>query len=57
MINGLLGKKLGMTQIFDREGNLIPVTVVEVGPCTVLKLIDAPLKMAVWFEQVKSKKG
>src|SRR3989338_5446439 len=38
MIRGLLGKKLGMTQIFDAEGNLIPVTVVEAGPCTVLEL-------------------
>ena len=35
---GLLGKKLGMTQIFDKEGRQIPVTVLEVGPCTVLQL-------------------
>ncbi len=33
---GLLGKKLGMTQIFDEEGNRIPVTVVEAGPCVVI---------------------
>ena len=35
---GLLGKKLGMTQIFDKEGNHIPVTILEVGPCTILEV-------------------
>ena len=34
---GILGKKLGMTQIFTEEGKFIPLTVVEAGPCTVLK--------------------
>lgn len=32
----ILGKKLGMTQIFDAAGNLVPVTVVEAGPCVVV---------------------
>jgi large subunit ribosomal protein L3 len=32
---GLLGRKLGMTQVFDEQGNLIPVTVIEAGPCYV----------------------
>ncbi|MBM4120244.1 MAG: 50S ribosomal protein L3 [Nitrospira sp.] len=35
MTNGLLGKKLGMTQVFDEDGRLIPVTVIEAGPCRV----------------------
>ena len=35
MTNGLLGKKLGMTQIYDADGRLIPVTVIEAGPCRV----------------------
>jgi large subunit ribosomal protein L3 len=35
---GLLGRKVGMTQIFDTSGKVIPVTVLEVGPCHVLKL-------------------
>ncbi|MBN1448456.1 MAG: 50S ribosomal protein L3 [Bacteroidetes bacterium] len=34
---GLLGKKLGMTSIFDADGKLIPCTVIEAGPCTVLQ--------------------
>lgn len=36
----ILGKKIGMTQIFDAEGRLIPVTVVEAGPCTVVQQKD-----------------
>ena len=36
MVNGLIGKKVGMTQIFGADGSLIPVTVVEAGPCRVV---------------------
>ncbi len=35
---GLIGKKIGMTQIFDTEGNCIPVTVVKAGPCPVTQV-------------------
>ena len=35
MKKGIIGKKIGMTQIFDANGNVIPVTVIEAGPCTV----------------------
>ncbi len=35
-MKGLIGKKLGMTQVFDEHENRVPVTVLEVGPCTVL---------------------
>ncbi|MBU1062049.1 MAG: 50S ribosomal protein L3 [Candidatus Omnitrophica bacterium] len=35
---GLLGKKLGMTQVFTEEGKFVPVTVIEAGPCTVLNI-------------------
>ena len=35
MKKGIIGKKLGMTQIFDEAGNVIPVTVLEAGPCVV----------------------
>jgi len=37
MIKGILGKKLGMTQVFAADGRCIPVTVVEAGPCVVLQ--------------------
>ena len=35
MKKGLIGKKIGMTQIFDEKGNVIPVTVIECGPCVI----------------------
>ena len=35
---GVLGEKLGMTQVFDDEGRMIPVTVVQAGPCVVTKV-------------------
>ena len=53
MIRGLMGKKMGMTQIFDKEGNTIPVTVVEVGPCTVLGVKEKPNKVTLGFGSVK----
>lgn len=37
MKKGLIGKKIGMTQVFDEKGNMIPVTVVEAGPCVVVQ--------------------
>ena len=37
MKKGLIGKKIGMTQIFDENGKMIPVTVVEAGPCVVVQ--------------------
>lgn len=38
MIEGLLGRKLGMTQIFNERGETVPVTVLEVGPCVVTQI-------------------
>ena len=42
MKKGIIGKKIGMTQIFDEKANVIPVTVIEAGPCTVtqVKTVD-----------------
>ncbi|MEW5902459.1 MAG: 50S ribosomal protein L3 [Acidobacteriota bacterium] len=37
MVEGLIGKKIGMTQSFDAKGNVIPVTVIQAGPCTVIQ--------------------
>jgi large subunit ribosomal protein L3 len=34
---GIIGKKVGMTQLFDDKGNVVPVTVIEAGPCTVIQ--------------------
>jgi large subunit ribosomal protein L3 len=40
MSKGILGKKLGMTQVFTPEGLVLPVTVIEAGPCVVLQKKD-----------------
>jgi large subunit ribosomal protein L3 len=37
MVEGLIGKKVGMTQSFDADGNVIPITVIKAGPCTVIQ--------------------
>lgn len=57
MIRGLLGRKLGMTQIFDKEGDVVPVTVVEAGPCTILELQESPKKVKVGFEALKESRA
>ena len=36
MKKGIIGKKIGMTQLFDEKGNVIPVTVINAGPCVVV---------------------
>ena len=38
MAEGLIGKKLGMTQLFGEDGTVYPVTVIEAGPCTVVQI-------------------
>jgi len=38
MFKGLIGKKVGMTQIFDQDGNAVPITLIEAGPCFVTQV-------------------
>jgi large subunit ribosomal protein L3 len=40
-MSGIIGKKLGMTQIFDEAGAVVPVTVIEAGPCPVVQVRSA----------------
>ena len=47
---GLLGRKVGMTQIFEPNGTAIPVTVLECGPCTVLRSPHIDKKSREQFE-------
>jgi large subunit ribosomal protein L3 len=60
MLKGLIGKKVGMTQIFDESGAVIPVTLVEAGPCyvTQVRLPDRDGYSAVQlgFGEVKQKR-
>lgn len=41
MVHGLIGRKLGMTQIFDEQGLARPVTVIEAGPCVITQIRNA----------------
>jgi len=60
MAIGIIGKKAGMTQLFDQEGNCVPVTVVEAGPCYVthLKTMEKDKYSAVQlgFQEVPERK-
>ena len=38
MVTGIIGKKIGMTQIFTEDGTVVPVTAIEAGPCTVTQI-------------------
>lgn len=56
----ILGKKLGMSQVFDKEGNAVPVTVIEAGPCFVTQIReigkDNYRAVQIGFEDLKQKK-
>lgn len=41
MVKGILGRKVGMTQVYNEEGAVVPVTVIQAGPCHVLQLRDS----------------
>lgn len=60
MINGILGKKIGMTQIFIDKGRIVPVTVIEAGPCIVVgkrtKDKDSYEALQLGFSEAKEKK-
>jgi large subunit ribosomal protein L3 len=60
MVKGLIGKKIGMTQIFDETGIAIPVTVIEAGPCYVTQVRlpekDGYSAVQLGFSEVKPKR-
>ena len=59
MEKGIIGRKLGMTQIFDEKGNVIPVTVIEAGPCVVAQVktveTDGYDAVQLGFGEIKDK--
>jgi len=60
MMKGLIGKKIGMTQIFDDTGLAVPVTLIEAGPCYVTQVrnpeTDGYNAVQIGFEEVKPKR-
>lgn len=59
-MKGIIGKKIGMTQIFDESGNVIPVTVIQAGPCYVTQVRtadrDGYTAVQIGFEETKPKR-
>ena len=59
MEKGIIGRKIGMTQLFTENGNVVPVTVVEAGPCTVIqkKTVenDGYSAVQLGFEDIREK--
>ena len=59
MKKGIIGKKIGMSQIFDENGNVIPVTIIEAGPCVVAQKktveTDGYNSVQLGFEDVTEK--
>jgi large subunit ribosomal protein L3 len=57
MITGIIGKKLGMTQVFQEDGRALPVTVIEAGPCAVVQkktaATDGYDAVQIGFDEVK----
>ena len=60
MFKGLIGKKVGMTQIFDDTGAAVPVTIIEAGPCFVTQVrhpdLDGYSAVQLGFEETKPKR-
>jgi large subunit ribosomal protein L3 len=60
MLKGLIGKKVGMTQIFDDTGAAVPVTIIEAGPCFVTQVrrpdLDGYSAVQLGFEETKPKR-
>src|ERR1041385_7326652 len=60
MLKGLIGKKIGMTQIFDEQGVAYPVTIIEAGPCYVTQVRnqerDGYLAVQLGFGEIHPKK-
>ena len=45
MTNGLIGRKLGMTRFFEEDGSSVPVTIIEAGPCRVMRTADGRVQL------------
>lgn len=59
-MKGMIGRKVGMTQVFDETGNVVPVTVIEAGPCYVTQILrddrDGYAAVQLGFEETKPKR-
>jgi len=59
-MDGIIGRKLGMTRLFEEDGRVVPVTVLEAGPCPVVQVhtpASGPWAVELGFEQRKPKRA
>ena len=60
MVSTILGRKIGMTQVWDEDDNVVPVTVIQAGPCTVsqvkTKATDGYDAVQIGFGDIKAKR-
>ena len=60
MLNGIMGRKIGMTQVFEADGTTVPVTVVQVGPATVIqkktKAYEGYDSVQLGYEEIEERK-
>jgi len=52
-MNGLIGRKLGMTRVFDAAGTHVPVTVIEAGPCAVISVAEGRAELGFGAKKAK----
>src|SRR2546426_12806559 len=52
-MNGLIGRKLGMTRVFDGAGTHVPVTVIEAGPCPVISIAEGLAELGFGAKKAK----
>src|SRR5205809_7763297 len=52
-MTGLIGRKLGMTRVFDAEGAAVPVTVIEAGPCPVVQIAGNRIELGLGARKPK----
>src|SRR5207244_10565632 len=52
-MTGLIGRKLGMTRVFDAEGAAVPVTVIEAGPCPVVQVAGNRIELGFGARKLK----
>src|SRR2546427_8370167 len=52
-MTGLIGRKLGMTRLFDEEGTHVPVTVIEAGPCPVVQVMATAVQLGFGAKKPK----
>src|SRR5438876_105986 len=53
-MNGLIGRKLGMTRVFDAAGTHVPVTVIEAGPCPVVAVLEGRVELGFGAKKPKN---